>query len=587
MNPTDSLAYLLVGHPNAGKTTLFNYLTQSHHSVVNYPGSTVQYALGHMPHQGPLIIDTPGIQSMDAQGPDQALTLTMMQSPLSYTHSRPIRLVWVVDARHASHELALIDLLHQQIPGGILVLTHAQHTPSARMNASRLTERLALPVFWVDADTPDHYEPLKVALANGVGTPYVSISFTPPANEAIQSAFDWSTSLQWPPPSASPALSLDRWVLHPVIGTMMISGVLLMAFVMTFLITAPIVDGLDTGMSWLITTTQSMIPHPLLSAAVGEGVLGSLGAVLVFMPPLFLLSLCIAIMEDSGFLTRMAIMYDRTLTRFGMEGRSMLPILSGYGCAIPAIISCRQIPNRRERLATMAAIPMGTCMARLPVYALLLGMLTPSPLIRGGLLTAVYVGSLALVLVTGRLASRYVSGPTQPHPPTPFYMTLPPWQWPNMTRACRQATHQVTSFVIKAGGTIVAISLLLWGLATFPSPEQSIMIRIAHYLNPVMGIIGTDWRIGVGLLASFGARELFGPAVHAVSGGEIHLSLGSTIAILVFYMMALQCGATVAILKQESNSLTLAIGITVLYTLLAMVASAITYQMVGIIRLCF
>jgi len=582
VTPHSSLVYLLVGHPNAGKTTLFNYLTNAHHHTVNYPGSTVQYAMGNLYPNGPLIIDTPGIQSLDAQGPDQSLTLDMIRSPLLVT-PHPIRLIWVVNARQAAQELALIALLNQQVPGGIMVFTHASHSLFQSLDRVRLSDTLPLPAFGVDSTVPDQYEPLKKALITGLGTPYVKIGLTPPTNQAIQLAFDWSSSLQRPTPTGHSVPSLDQWVLHPLWGTVIITAVLFITFVMTFVLTSPIVDGLDAAMSWVIQMAQHHIPHPLLNAAMG-GVLGSLGAVVVFLPPLFVLSVCIAIMEESGLLTRMAIMYDRTLSRFGMEGRSMVPILSGYGCAIPAIMSCRQIPNRRERWATMAAIPMATCMARLPVYALLLAMLTPSAIVRGGLLTAVYIGSLGLVLVTGRLASR-----TLAHPPSPssFYMTLPPWQSPHLIRACRQATRQVLSFVIKAGGTIVVISLGLWGLSTFPSPEHSLMISLSHYLDPIMHVIGADWRVGVGLLASFGARELFGPAVHAVSPGGLRLSWDTSLAILVFYMMALQCGATMAVLKQETKSLRFALGLTALYILLAMVASVLTYQVLHTLRSCF
>ncbi|NDD66101.1 hypothetical protein EBZ35_00340 [bacterium] len=163
----------------------------------------------------------------------------------------------------------------------------------------------------------------------------------------------------------------------------------------------------------------------------------------------------------------------------------------------------------------------------------------------------------------------------------------PPWQSPHLIRACRQATRQVLSFVIKAGGTIVVISLGLWGLSTFPSPEHSLMISLSHYLDPIMHVIGADWRVGVGLLASFGARELFGPAVHAVSPGGLRLSWDTSLAILVFYMMALQCGATMAVLKQETKSLRFALGLTALYILLAMVASVLTYQVLHTLRSCF
>jgi len=542
--------YILVGHPNAGKTTLFNHLTASSQRVVNYPGSTTVWSKAIIPHSEVLVIDTPGVDTLEPNSDDQQVTLSLIQSPRSMGIDAPIRLVWVVDAAQLSRQLALIALLNQPLSGGVLVITRSKQVSLSEGILNRLTTEWGLRVY---LDDDRGLRALARDMMQGVGTAYYGVQLDPPSDEQIMGAFAKSEELAMGLATPVESSRLDAWVLHPIGGGLLMALVLSVGFWMTFVLSQPLVDWVESGWLTMAQLIGRLIVNPVMHSVVVDGVLGSIGSVLVFLPSLLLLFAWFSCLDQSGFLARLTVRLDRVLGYFGLEGRSTVPILSGYGCAIPAILACRSIPHSKERVLTILAIPLATCIARLPVYALVLTLLTPSPVIRGIGLSGIYMMSLVLVLGVAKWAARWV--PDTPSVSSGFAMTLPQWQWPKWGVVLRDAVTQTVQFIKKAGTAIVLIGLVLWVAGHYPHPDRSMLLMTSHWLDPIMTLMGADWRIGLGILVSFGARELFVPALYSVAPSGLAVSNLTAVAIIVFYMIALQCGATVAVLQQELKSI--------------------------------
>ena len=570
-----SPVYILVGHPNAGKTTLFNYLTASSQRVVNYPGSTTVWSKAMIPQSEVVVVDTPGMDTLEPNSDDQQVTLSLIQSPRSMGMDAPIRLVWVVDATQLSRQLALIALLNQPLSGGVLVITRSKQVSISDGMLHRLTTEWGLRVY---LDDDRGLRALSRDMMQGVGTAYYGVQLEPPSDEQIMGAFAKSEDLAMGLVTPLQSSRLDAWVLHPIWGALLMAMVLSMGFWLTFLLSQPLVEWIESGWLTVAQLIGRLIVNPVMRSVVVDGVLGSIGSVLVFLPSLLLLFAWFSCLDQSGFLARLTVRLDRILGYFGMEGRSAVPILSGYGCAIPAILACRSIPHSKERVLTILAIPLATCMARLPVYALVLTMLTESSVIRGMGLSGIYMMSLVLVLGAAKLAARWV--PDTPSVSSGFAMTLPQWQWPNWLLVCQYAMSQTLHFIKKAGIAIILIGVGLWIAGQYPHPDRSLLLMTSHWLNPIMNLMGADWRIGLGILASFGARELFVPALYSVSPDGLYVSNLTAIAIIVFYMIALQCGATVAVLQQELKSARWAWGLTVGYTVVGLALSIVGYQFI-------
>jgi len=355
-----------------------------------------------------------------------------------------------------------------------------------------------------------------------------------------------------------------------------------------------------------------IISPGILRDLLVEGVIAGVGAILIFLPQILILMFFLNLMEDSGYMARVAFMTDRIMNKIGLHGKSVLPLMTGYACAIPGIMATRTIDNWKERLITILILPLMSCSARLPIYTLMIGAFIPNKPILGFLnlqgLTMVFMYFLGTgtAMLIAAIISRFIKEKGS----SSFIMELPPYRIPLARSIFRQLYIRGKLFVINAGKIIMAISIILWFLASFPKSgedgkpatiHQSYAGRIGHAIEPVIEPLGFDWKIGVGLLTSFAAREVVVSTLatlYNVEGGgddvvgitdalknDINPATGMprytvlvALSIMVFYVYAAQCMATFAIVKNETNSWKWPIYMILYMTALAYLASLLVYQ---------
>jgi ferrous iron transport protein B len=412
---------------------------------------------------------------------------------------------------------------------------------------------------------------------------------------------------------------VDQVVLHPVLGIGLFIGVMVLFFQIIFTVAAPLQElmegGVALGGAWL----GSMMSEGLFKSLLIDGVIAGVGGVVVFLPQIALLLLLIALLEGSGYMARAAFVIDRVMGWAGLEGRCFIALLSSYACAIPGIMATRSIPDPKSRLATIMAAPFMTCSARLPVYGLLIGAFVPATTVggifslQGLVLFGLYaLGSLSALLAGLIFKRGLLRGKTYP-----FYMELPPYRLPSWRVMLSYVWRGVKAFLRKAGGIILVASMVLWATLTFPqvepptglTPSQEQAYQIEHSaaatvgkaLEPVIAPLGFDWKIGVGLVASLAAREVIVATlaqIYAFEGGEDDVQglgermkaatredgtpvydLATVLSLLVFFVYALQCVSTLAVMRRETSSWRWPAIAFVYMTALAWVASFITYRL--------
>jgi ferrous iron transport protein B len=343
-----------------------------------------------------------------------------------------------------------------------------------------------------------------------------------------------------------------------------------------FYAAVPLMDGVE----WLVTASgafvESRAPDSLIKDLLTQGVWGGVGSVLVFLPQILLLFLFIGILEDSGYLARAALIADRTMAKVGLQGKSFIPLLSAYACAVPAIMATRTIENRRDRLATILIAPFMTCAARLPVYTLVIAAFLPNrPLLgpflgsRAAALLGLYVLGFLAALVTARILKSTILRSDR----TPFVLELPPYRWPTLESIGLRLLDRSKIFLRRAGTVILAVSVVLWIMASIPlvdgespSIDESLAGTLGRTIEPVIEPLGFDWKIGVGLVTSLAAREVIVGTLgtlYGIEGDETSmglqealrqdLTLGGAVALLVFFAFAMQCMSTVAMVRRETG----------------------------------
>ena len=419
-----------------------------------------------------------------------------------------------------------------------------------------------------------------------------------------------------PTPEDQPSMSerMDSVLTHPVWGSL--SLILVLGFIFNAIFTwAQLPMGwIESGIAWLGTTMHELLPAGQINSLVTDGIIPGVGNVIVFLPQIVLLIFFLGLFEDSGYMSRMAFMMDRGLRRFGLQGKAVLPLLSGFACAIPAVMAARTIENSRDRLITIMLIPLMSCSARLPVYTLLIAAFVPQQTILGflQLQSLVLFGAYFLGLFTAIFASYVIKKLAGRKHRSFFIMELPPYRWPLMRSVFYKVYDGAKLFLINAGSIILAISIVLWFLASYPTHNDTSMTakeriqnsyagQIGHAMEPVIKPLGFDWKIGVGLLTSFAAREVIVSAfatlynVEAEEEGNISLITalktdkqpdGSPtyspivgISLLVFFVFAAQCMSTMAIVKRETNSWRWPLVMLLYMNVLAYGAAFLVYQL--------
>lgn len=601
---TDGCLFL-VGFPNSGKTSLFNRLTGSSYKTVNYPGATTELQIGHLPQKNIQVCDTPGIHSILPHSPDERLTKAVLESPSTFIpeFSGKSVVAFVIDMVQIRRQLALFHQLRPFFPDAIILLTMPD-TAKARgisISPEKLSNETGAHVFVVNGRTGDglvHFVLHIEHLLHRHPQQHLPNSYD---KTALKNAFQWSDSVFEKSGHQVNAtyIDLDRFFLHPIWGWVSLFGITVFFFWAVFSLAAPLTSWTDTGMSWLIETIATRLPHTMFTTVITHGVFTSVAGVIIFVPQLIVLFVAIGLMEGTGYLARGAALVDKPLSAIGLNGRSFVPLLTGYACAIPAMLAARTIPSKRERLLTLFVIPLTSCSARLPVYGLLIAMLTPSPMIAGLLMTGVYFLSLVFASVVAAVAGKLLRlDKKQYHG---FQIELPEWRIPQLKSLYKQVTDQTWGFVRRAGPLIVAVGTAVWAVSTYPTPDRSIAMYLGHIIDPLLSPIGVDWRVGVALILSFAAREVFVSALatlFSVSNTDSSTAILNTlktatfegtttpifttstiIGLLLFFMVSMQCAATLAVARREMGSWKLPLLMTATYILLGYGLAVLAVQL--------
>lgn len=427
------------------------------------------------------------------------------------------------------------------------------------------------------------------------------------------------------PPKRRGSEKVDRVLLHPVFGFVIFILLMLLLFQALFSWADPAISLVEDAFAALSGLVVSVAPEGVLRDLVTEGLIGGVGNVLVFLPQILLLFLFIGVLEDSGYMSRVAYLMDRIMRSLGLHGRAFVPMLSGFACAVPAILATRTMERRRDRLLTMMVVPLMTCSARLPVYTLIIAALFPPMTlfgwlpVQGLLMVAMYVFSVAITLIAAGVLSRTAIKGRR----IPLILELPPYRMPSPRDVLRLMWERSTVFLKEAGTVILACTVVLWALLNFPRApeppaagpapaaevaqapappstlEHSYGGRLGRALEPALQPLGFDWKIGVGIIGAFAAREVFVSTMGLVYGvGEVDDDPAPLrdriraeardgkpaytplvgLSLMVFFALACQCMSTLAVVRRETRSWRWPAFMFAYMTALAYLASLLVYQ---------
>ncbi len=405
----------------------------------------------------------------------------------------------------------------------------------------------------------------------------------------------------------------DKILTHPWMGPAIFMAILYFIFQSIFTWASIPMDWIQAGIDNISMFVLSNMSPGMLRDILVEGIIGGVGAIVIFLPQILILSFFLTMLEDTGYMARVAFMLDKSMTKMGLHGKSILPLMSAYACAIPGIMSTRTIDSWKERLVTILILPLMSCSARLPVYTLLISAFIP-PITVGGYfnlqgltLVVMYFLGTVTALILAKIFSRFIKEKSS----SSFVMELPPYRLPIARSVIRQVFIRGKLFLVNAGKIIMAISILLWFLASFPKVDASLTDvnpihhsyagKIGHAMEPVIRPLGFDWKIGIGLLTSFAAREVMVSTMATIYNVEdrgdetvnlreamrndVDVKTGVPVytplialALMVFYVFAAQCMATFAIVRQETNSWKWPLFMIAYLTILAYTGAFIVYR---------
>lgn len=585
----------LIGSPNAGKTTLFNSLTGLRSKTGNYPGVTVARRVGTARIEGHeiLIEDLPGTYSLESVSPDEQVVTDLLAGRLDGIEA-PGSLIVVADATTIERSLILIgQVLSLRLPTCLVItMVDELEARNGHLDLRLLESVLGIPVVGVVGTKGIGMTVVRDLLVHPQAWPIPPIA--PPTEPAELGG--WISSILEDVLHTNPAQHrwterADRVLLHPVWGTIAFFAVMIVFFQVIFSWAVPLQDLIGSGFDAMDSWVQENVASEVLAGLIGEGIIGGVGTVLMFLPQIMLLFLMISLLENVGYMSRAAFVMDRTMGKIGLEGRCFVSMLSSYACAVPGIMSTRTIPSSRNRLATIMVLPLITCSARLPVYTLLIAAFVPNSVVLGPLhlqglvLFGLYLlGTISALLIAALLKKTRLKDD-----PLPFYMEMPPYRVPGLRLVAIQVWDAARYFLRKAGTIILGTAIVLWVLLHLPvvsppadlSPPEQASYQMAHSvagtagraIEPVFKPLGFNWEINVAIIGSLAAREVFVSTLGQISAattdeglsetmktqvdpetGEPVYTPGTVAAMLVFFVFALQCMSTIAVMRRETNS---------------------------------
>ncbi len=589
----------LVGPPNVGKTTLFNRLTGMRQKVSNYSGVTVEHRSGRT-KSGQIVVDLPGVWSLTPESEDQKIAVQVLrgQQPGVATLDA---LLLVVDGTQLHRYTTLIaEVLECGLPTLLLInmadelaarngyidplaMARELSTPTALISAARGTGMGAVDNFLGGRHAAAQILPVLQAGGNAALACRVDCgdltragAYRRPTHSRFTRAF-------------------DHWALHPIIGPVLCILFIAAAFQVMFRAAYPVGTALSNWLSAVGTSLSAHLPDTVVRAILVDGIWNGVASILGFLPTILCMFVVITILEDSGYMARAAVIADRTMGRVGLNGRSFLPLLSAYACAVPAIMATRAIPSRRDRLATILIAPFMTCSARLPVYALLIAAFIPARKLLGNalglqavtMMLLYAVGLLAALFTAKLLNSKVLEGRA-----ALFAIELPNYRLPRLRTVLLAVVDRSKVFLKQVGTVILVLNLFIWFLSHMPFHDghagevgTSYLAHVGGWIEPALHPLGLNKTVGISLLTAFVARESVVSTLATLYGSvntgamlRAEIGLAGALALLVFFALAMQCTATLAVVRRETNSWKWPLLQFGYMTALAYTASFLTYR---------
>ena len=607
---TAPLRVALVGNPNSGKTALFNQLTGSRQKVANYTGVTVERKEGRL--RAPsgrefAVLDLPGAYSLHPASLDEAITRDLCRG-FYPGEAAPDVLLCVIDATnlrlHLRFALELRELGKPMVVA--LNMVDAAQRRGIQVDVAALERELGVPVVETVAVRKqgakalvERLDAMVPHLDAPVPGPEGGIDYHAKVREIL------SVAVRMPARTAKIDDALDRWLLHPVFGLVSLAVVMFLIFQAVYAWATPLMDGIEAGFAWLGTFVGSVLPEGPLASLLTDGIIAGVGGVVVFLPQILILFFFILVLEESGYLPRAAFLLDRMMAAAGLSGRSFIPLLSSFACAVPGIMSTRSIQDPRDRRATFLVAPLMTCSARLPVYALLIGAFIPQKTVwgvfnqQGLVLFGLYAAGILSALAMSWIMKKWRRDKSE----HPLMLELPSYRLPHVRDLAVGLYERGMIFLKRVGGIILALTILLWVLlsfpaapadATMPAIDYSYAGQIGHAMAVFFAPLGFNWQICIALIPGLAAREVAVSSlatVYALSAADDDAasqaltplisdgwSLATALSLLVWYIYAPMCISTLATIKRETNSWK-QMGFAAFYLFAAAyVAALITYQ---------
>ena len=598
---------VLIGNPNSGKTSLFNALTGLNQSVGNYPGVTVDKKTGKFSHDNLdfEIIDLPGVYSIKPKSEDEKVALDFLQQNANEVDT----VVYVVDASNLKRSMLLCTQIMDKkcrVIVGLNMLDVAEDN-GILIDESKLAEKFEIPFLRLNSRTDKGIDNLKNTLAKKQKEQEFLGFENPEYTSSILKRYEkiaeiLATSITKTAKRGSITKLLDKYAMHPVLGYFIFLLILTLMFQSIFSWSAYPTEWIENGFGALTGFLSNVLPKHFLTSLLLNGVLAGLAGIVVFVPQIAFLFFFIAILEDTGYMTRVSFILDKLMRKIGLNGRSVIPLMGGVACAIPAIMSARTISNKKERLLTIMVTPLMTCSARIPVYILIISIIIPSETIGGifnlqGLaMTGLYFIGIIVTILASLVFNQFIKTEER----SSFIMDMPVYRMPRWRNIGLTILEKVKVFLFDAGKIIIAISIILWGLSSYGPTEKFAELQtsfkqgeidntqysslklensyagmMGKTLEPIIEPLGFNWKMGIALVTSFAAREVFVGAMATIysvedeenttsirekmmnetnANGEKVYTFAVGFSLLMFYAFAMQCMSTLAVVYRETKS---------------------------------